>query len=168
MVRFTPTGNVALLRQRLASARAALVDSMPRLLSELGSELAGDLSIAAPRGKGDGAPVGGDAPGPLSGSFSFLVEETGEASGALEVFTTQPNKLQFVTQGTGVYGPNGQRIYPRTAKALYWEGAPHPMSSVAGQKPNDFVTPLLDEADAIAQERVDILVESVLSGIGGG
>ncbi len=168
MFRFVPTGNLAILRRRIANARAELVAALPRMESELGFEVSSDLASAAPRGKSGGSgarPLPGDAPGPLAGSFVFAVEEQGEGLATLTVGTTQPTKLKFVTQGTGVYGPTGSRIVPTTKKALYWPGADHPYTSVAGMPPNPFVDPLLEEAQAAAAERRDALVESVLNSL---
>ena len=48
----------------------------------------------------------------------------------------------FVDSGTGVYGPLGGRIYPRTAKALtfFWtaRGAVYSFRSVRGQPPQRY------------------------------
>jgi hypothetical protein len=104
------------------------------------------LSEAAPHGTGGGESPEGDASGPLSQSFSANTEQQNNAS-QTEVTTSQPTKLKFVTEGTGLYGPAGQRIYPKEKQALYWEGADHPVRSVSGQHANDFVSPVLDGVD---------------------
>lgn len=48
----------------------------------------------------------------------------------------------FVDKGTGIYGPTGQRIYPKTAKALtfYWQrtGSVVSFRSVAGAPAQNF------------------------------
>lgn len=48
----------------------------------------------------------------------------------------------FVDQGTGIYGPTGARIYPRTAKALtfFWtaRGAVYSFKSVRGSPAQNF------------------------------
>lgn len=49
----------------------------------------------------------------------------------------------FVHQGTGLYGPFRRRITPVRKKALYWPGARHPVKSVAGQRPQPFLTTAL-------------------------
>jgi hypothetical protein len=46
---------------------------------------------------------------------------------------------KYVHEGTGLYGPNGARIVPKTKKALYWPGADHPVKSVAGQQKQPFM-----------------------------
>jgi hypothetical protein len=48
----------------------------------------------------------------------------------------------FVHDGTGIYGPKGARIYPKTAKVLAWRtksGRKMYATSVAGMKPNPFL-----------------------------
>ena len=49
--------------------------------------------------------------------------------------------LPFVNDGTGIYGPNHRRIYPRHAKVLHfhWKGREWFVKSVRGQKPRKFV-----------------------------
>lgn len=51
---------------------------------------------------------------------------------------------RYVHEGTGLYGPykQGWIIKPRRKKALYWEGARHPVKKVfaKGQRPNPFFT----------------------------
>jgi hypothetical protein len=167
MFRFLSTGNIALLRRRLANARAELVASLPRMEAELGFEATSDLASASPKGKssGGGQALPGDAPGPLASSFVFAVEEQGEGVATLTVGTTQPTKLKFVTEGTGIYGPTGSRIVPTSKKALFWPQADHPYASVKGMQANPFVEPVLKEAQSAALERRDALVESVLSGL---
>jgi len=136
---------------------ARLRDELPGLimsaLNEAGSTLVQDLASAAPRGKGGGSSPPGDSNGPLAESFvSSVLEST------MIVRTTQPTKLRYVTEGTGLYGPYGERIYPTTKKALYWEGADHPVRSVAGQEANDFVSPITDEADG---EITDLIADAI-------
>lgn len=62
----------------------------------------------------------------------------------------------YVDSGTGLFGPNGGRIYPTTAKALtfFWtaRGAVYSFRSVRGQPPQNFFSqPLPDNfAQALA------------------
>lgn len=44
----------------------------------------------------------------------------------------------YVHEGTGLFGPFKQRIFPKTKKALFWPGAAHPFKSIKGMKPNPF------------------------------
>lgn len=145
--------------QSQLDALSRLRDELPGLisaaLSDAGNAVVQDLASAAPRGQGGGGtPPEGDAPGPLAESFSASVEDA-EGEAVLTVKTTQPTKLMYVTEGTGIYGPYGERIYPKVKLALYWEGAEHPVKSVAGQEANDFVTPITDEADGEITDQVD-------------
>jgi hypothetical protein len=127
----------------LAQLRADLPSVIKASLDEAGNAMVQDLASAAPRGQGSsGSSPEGDASGPLAESFNASVEDS-----TMTVKTTQPTKLGYVTEGTGLYGPLHQRIYPKVKKALYWEGAAHPVPSVAGMEPNDFVSPITDVAD---------------------
>lgn len=148
------------LRERIAMAREALPTLLQRAALQAGTSMKDGLSNAAPKGKGTGVPPAGDASGPLS--ESFFVQFESESS--ISVRTTQSTKLEYVTKGTGVYGPRGARIVPVTKKALYWDGANQPYRSVAGQKPNDFVAPVLataPAADAFLQVVVDELTTTL-------
>lgn len=143
-MRIVLTTNIDELRQRLADSKELLPSALAGAANTIGTQLTENLHDAAPQGKGESSPPG-DEPGPLANSF--IVQDEGapsEFSAAISVQTTQPTKLEYVTKGTGVYGPNGQRIYPKVKKALYWPEATHPVKSVAGQKPNDFVTPVVE------------------------
>lgn len=138
----------------LARLRSELPGLIRATLSDAGSAVVQDLASAAPRGQGGGGtPPEGDTSGPLAESFSAVVEDS-EGEAVLTIKTTQPTKLMYVTEGTGIYGPYGERIYPKVKKALYWEGADHPVASVAGQEANDFVSPITDEADEEITDQV--------------
>lgn len=158
---FDTTGLDA-LRQRVARARAALPGLLQQAVQDAGTWVAQNLSDGAPVGQGEGGalPPPGDAPGRLAESFYVQGESSAFSNGAaVTVRTHQPLKLQYVTQGTGVYAGRG-RIYPTTKRALYWSGADHPVRSVAGQRPNDFVTPALAEMPD-AQEVLSVVVEQL-------
>lgn len=48
----------------------------------------------------------------------------------------------WVHEGTGIYGPHGQRIYPRTSTVLAWMGSAGEMifaTSTAGMRPRPFL-----------------------------
>ena len=51
----------------------------------------------------------------------------------------------FVHEGTGIFGPNREPIRPKEKKALYWEGAAHPVKMVRGMKPRPFLRKALEE-----------------------
>lgn len=145
----------------LTRLRDALPGLISAALSDAGNAVVQDLTSAAPRGTGSGAPPEGDASGPLAESFLANVEDSGNEA-TLTVKTTQPTKLMYVTEGTGLYGPYNQRIYPKAKKALYWEGAEHPVKSVAGQEANDFVSPITDEANGeITDQVADVIYEAM-------
>jgi hypothetical protein len=155
------------LREKLVEARAALPGLLQEAAMQAGEQIVESLGEAAPKGQGEGSPPSGDADGALSESF-FVQEEDSLFSpgGACSVRTTQPTKLAYVTTGTGIYGPYNTRIVPTTRFALFWPGADHPYRSVAGQKANDFVTPVVesgpDAGDVLATvaERVAEILES--------
>ncbi len=153
---------IDVLRARVADARAALGPLLQQTARDAGDWVAQNLSDAAPVGKAAdvGTPPGSDAPGRLSESFFVQDEGASETSAAITVRTKQPTKLKFVVYGTGVYGPVGQRIRPTTAKALFWPGADHPVKSVAGMKPNDFVTPALQDMPT-ADEALGMVVDEL-------
>lgn len=135
------------LRTRLELARQQVQPLVQQAVMDAGNTVKQALSEAAPHGKGDGTPVGDDEPGHIADSF-YVQEESapGDAGAACSVRTTQPNKVQLLLSGTGLYGDRGERIVPTTKRALFWPGAEHPVRSVAGMKANDFVTPALDDA----------------------
>ncbi len=157
---FRITMGTALQRQLdgLVQLRSALPGIVKDALDEAGNAMVQDLASSAPRGQGSaGPPPEGDASGPLAESFKAVVDDA-----TLTVKTTQPTKLKFVTEGTGLYGPLHQRIYPRTKKALYWEGAEHPVKSVSGMEANDFVSPITDvAAEDITASLTDTIYEAL-------
>lgn len=156
-MRITIRSNIPALRQKLQIIRNGLEPTMHTAMEQGATDAALLFSNAAPKGKEAGSTIPGDTPGPLSSSFAVRM-----AFPRVSVVCTQPTKLLYVTQGTGIYGPRGQRIVPLTKKALYWPGADHPVKSVAGQKPNDFVTPLIAQgeqtiADAVRKAVIDLI-----------
>lgn len=151
--------NIAQIRARLAYVRDNLHSTLQQSLLDGGNQVAQQLSNASPKGKsGGGETIQGDTPGPLSASFIARSGKTSLVS--VVVVSNQPTKLKYVTQGTGIYGPLGRRIVPTTAKALFWPGAMHPVRSIAGQRPNDFVSPVVTGGKALIRQKA---VEDVLA-----
>jgi len=154
MFRITMGGALQSQLDQIARVRSELPNVVRGALEEAGRVMVQDLASAAPRGtSGGGSALEGDASGPLAESFTESVDGS-----TLTVKTTQPTKLGYVTQGTGIYGPIGERIYPTIKKALYWPGADHPVRSVAGMEANDFVSPVTDGAD----EDINALVSEAI------
>ena len=54
----------------------------------------------------------------------------------------------YIVEGTGIYGPRGKRIVPKTKKALAftYKGIPMVRRSVRGMKPNPFHERAADQA----------------------
>lgn len=149
------TSNIDQLIARIQAFRARLMPTITGAVTGMGQEVQQNLSQNAPKGMGEeGIPPEGDAPGRLSESFG-MAQESDEASVSVTVRTSQPLKLQFVTKGTGIYGEGGMPITPKVKKALYWQGAAHPVRSVRGMQANDFVTPITDNATETLGERLE-------------
>ncbi len=144
------------LRLRLQMAQSALPAAVSLAIIESGAHIAQALADAAPVGKGVTS-------GQLAESFRQEPQAISASYVATRVVTTQPTILNYVRKGTGIYGPSGQRIRPRRARALYWEGAQHPVKSVRGSPPNDFVTPVLAEGVAYAHARLQTAVGEALT-----
>lgn len=136
---------------------------LPGEVRDAGSQAVDLLRNAAPRGANPGPPPGDDAEGSLVESFDMKVEEETNALYRLEIVTSQPTKTRYVRFGTGLFGPVGQRIRSPNHKPLFWPGAPegHPWWSVAGMKPNDFVTPVLDALTTELPQRFTALTSSI-------
>jgi hypothetical protein len=163
-----PTGITA-LRARIATA-TAMLPFIVRTHALAGVEqLKEEIAMAAPVGRGpggdagDSAPPPGDAEGKLFESFRAEIFGAEGITTTTRLTTVQPLKLLWVRFGTGIYGPSGMRIYPRFAQALYWPGAPHPYSSIAGMRPYDFVTPILDNALAITGTEMRLAQEDLFA-----
>jgi hypothetical protein len=162
-MRMVISGNgVYALQAKLDEMLSQIQPLIEQAVDEAATQVVDSLRSAAPRGGSDSTtPPDGDEPGPLAESFYFEQGVADAYPGAsVLVSTSQPTKLQYVTQGTGIYGPAGQRIIPVTAKALSWPGANHPVRSVSGQKPNDFVTPALANAPQ-ASEILSLVIDQL-------
>lgn len=95
--------------------------------------------IRAPLNEITGQLIGGIGVDPWS-SFGERYETTARSLAPYSI---------YVDKGTGIYGPNGGRIYPRVAKALtfYWHarGGTFSFRSVRGMPAqNFFEAPMLD------------------------
>lgn len=145
---------------QMEQAERDLLPAIASAMQDIGNTIAADLTRAAPHGPGTSSPPG-DEVGPLDDSFVPEVSQnSGEAK--LTVRTTQPTKLTFVRKGTGIYGPKHRRIVPTQAKALWWRGAQHPVKSVSGERPNDFVTPVLRDALPMVRQKLSQAVGRVI------
>lgn len=161
-MQITITTNLDELLTRIDQVIAALPQALEEAMSVAGEELRQQLADAAPQGTGaEGSPPAGDAAGRLAESFMMEAESDG-ASVRVVISTTQPQKLEWVRYGTGIYGPMGGRIYPRIKRALFWQGAAHPVRSIAGMAPNDFVSPVLDGASALFSTQVETAISEVV------
>jgi len=58
-----------------------------------------------------------------------------------------PFYAQYLEFGTGIYGPKGEVIRPKTAKVLSWEsgGKRHYASYVKGMTPAPFIRPVMHQ-----------------------
>ncbi len=145
LITLTQSSGASLLHLRLTIARSQLPMALTEAVRHGGNTVRAALSAAAPVGAGAGTAPAGDASGALSDSFQAQFT-AGVTEASSTVRTTQPTKLRYVREGTGIYGPRGAPIRPTRARALFWPGAEHPVRSVRGMPPNDFVTPALAEA----------------------
>lgn len=93
--------------------------------------------------------------GHLRDSFAYMPSVTTGNEDVMLVYTEQPIKFQYVTQGTLDAAP----IEPVEKKALWWPDAPHPLHEVAGQDPN----PFQEEALAIIQGEIPAIVTEALA-----
>lgn len=167
MIINSDTTGLEFLRLRVDEAKLLLPGLLVDTAQIVGESVAQALGDAAPQGQGSGDNPSGDAPGPLAESF-YAESELQANAGVAVVKTTQPTKLGYVRYGTGVYGKYGQRIVPTTKRALFWEGADHPFRSVAGQKPNDFISPVLAEVKDIIEPEVNAIIDelrAILEGV---
>lgn len=134
------------LKANIARIQQSWQSTVQTVLNDGATQVCSSLSSASPVGtSGNGTNPQGDAPGPLNQSFvNEVLQSTGGAG--IVIKTTMPLKLKYNRYGTGLFGPLHHRIFPVYAKALMWEGAVHPYRSIAGMKPNDFVSPIISTA----------------------
>jgi hypothetical protein len=86
--------------------------------------------------------AGEEAPGgtghTVANQIKYETFENGDTAG----FRIKLGKVaRWQNDGTGIYGPTGERIYPRTAKVLHFfiGGREFFVASVAGVKPNRYL-----------------------------
>jgi hypothetical protein len=152
------------LQQRIRDIQAKLQTTMQDAVNAGANKAIQRFSQASPVGTTEGNTIPGDAPGKLKDSYRS--QEIARSNGAgVSVYTVQSIKLGFILRGTGLYGPLHHRIYPLRAKALYWQGAAHPYRSVAGMKPNDFVTPVQPLAKQDIRETVKEAMSQLLGSL---
>lgn len=167
MIVTSDTSGMEALLLRIQEAKDALPGLLVEAAQRSGDAVVEQLSDAAPRGQGGGEPPAGDASGPLSESFYVDAERQADSAVA-EVKTTQPQKLEYVVYGTGIYGKYGTRIVPLLRRALFWPDAEHPYGSVAGMRPNDFVSPVLDGVEILVDAEMQGAVDELAAILEGG
>ena len=148
---------------RLTRIKAEMIPAVETAAIRVGQQTVDHLAAASPKG-GRGISPPGDAQGHLDSSFQMWVSGT-EFSLRVVVKSTMPTKLGYVCFGTGIYGMRGARIVPTTKGALYWEGAAHPVASVRGQHPNNFVDPIATAMALQAQSDMVKAAEAVVVGV---
>ncbi len=140
---------------RLRAIEASLMPNIIEALADIGAHVEEELSAHAPVGKGEeGPPIGGDAAGRLADSFRMTLSGN-EAAAAVQVTTDQPTKLKIIREGR-------REVRPVQKKALFWQGLDHPVKRSRATQPNDFVTPVLEEAKEYARERLSEAVGETL------
>jgi hypothetical protein len=161
----TNASGLKALQKRVGMIQKAIKPTLQTAVRNGGIKAEYRFSMAAPNGKSiDSTTIPGDAPGKLLQSFDSKPLRVFNGAG-VTVFTKQPVKLKFVVGGTGLYGPLAHRIYPLKAKALYWQGAAHPYRSIAGMRPNDFVTPTQPLAKQDIRDAVKQAMYALLGGL---
>ncbi len=152
---YIDTSQLDLLRARLILTAERIPQAVQDSLASLSDEILAELADACPKGSGDGPNPPGDSDGPLAESFEASLSVQGMGA-KLRVTTTQPTKLRYVREGRGP-------VYPVRAKALYWQGLDHPVKSAGPAAANDFVTPIVEEAGAMATEFISEGVREALT-----
>lgn len=125
-------GNVADLQARLQAVREQLAARLPETVAAFGTEVAlPQFQAATPTRTGG-----------LAAAYQTSVSHDATGTATLTITNSQGQRLQWLIEGTGIYGPRGQRITPTVARALMWDGASHPFRSVKGIQGRDFLTPV--------------------------
>lgn len=91
----------------------------------------------------DTVPVADGVGGNLQNRLSYFVEED-KLQGIVE--NDAPYSL-WVHEGTGLYGPRQERIYPTRKDALWWPGLDHPVKSTKGMKGRPFFIEAMKNVD---------------------
>lgn len=129
--------------EKLKRYKGALTDAKKQSLKialgemdDLGRKLVKDLQMEAPERKGL-----------FAQGFTYRVVKSGPDIGSLYVNwypkDRPKNLLDWITFGTGIYGPRRSPIVPRKKKFLAWQnpntGQWNRRKSVRGMRPNKFV-----------------------------
>lgn len=152
------TARVTILGLRELQARFELfgAQGMMELQLELGKRFGplfqGAYQKAAPKasphqGKGD--------PFWMSINWEMNTLTTAVTKGfELQVVTSRGKLRRWLAEGTGIFGPVGQRIVPKKGKALVfnWEGQKWVLASVRGMPPNPWETEAYMEAQPLLVE----------------
>ena len=95
----------------------------------------------------------------LRNSISTNLEGVGAALRGIVSIASK--YAQYVIEGTGIYGPTGQPIKPKSKKALafMYKGQEVVVRSVKGSKPNPFHEEALKEAEPKIMELLEGYVE---------
>ena len=129
-----------------------------------GLDAAGDIIVADARER---AP---QATGQLVNSIQVTEQPTGSvlSGGATMTIGAGAPYATFVEFGTGIHGPKGTRIYPKTKKAMRWEGAGGYIfaRSTAGMKAQPFMVPAVEENLDTIGEVVGDAIDNALDKVG--
>jgi HK97 gp10 family phage protein len=76
---------------------------------------------------------------------------------------------QYIEQGTGVYGPKGTRITPKTAKAMRWNGIGGVVfaKSIKGMKARPFFKPGVEESQLYIRDSFRSVTERLVRELAG-
>ena len=76
---------------------------------------------------------------------------------------------QYIEYGTGIYGKTGNRITPKTKKALYFKVAGQPVfaRSVKGMKAKPFFKPGVEQSQVYIHEQFVKVIELLVKGLAG-
>lgn len=68
-------------------------------------------------------------------TFTHRVEQGGKRG----IAGSNAPVARYLHEGTGIYGPKGRRIVPVTKKAMMGPGLPHPVRSIKGMRPDNYI-----------------------------
>lgn len=76
---------------------------------------------------------------------------------------------QFIEQGTGIYGPSGSPIVPKTAKVLAWKGAAGMVfaRSVKGMRAKPFFKPGVERSATYISDQFTNVLDKLTQALGG-
>lgn len=118
----------------------ALDDFAVGAVEAMGDEFVARAKMRAPRASGELWNNISRGYGALNGSSTTVAVDA------------EVEHASWIDEGTGIYGPTGSRIYPKSAKALvfYWPsvGKTVAFASVAGIPPTRFWSDVVEEFDS--------------------